>query len=108
MRTVKGAYFRLLEDKSRGDEVVEYRSGEKLEALIVDGESYGQFSVFVFVLKDRGAVRNYVDRSHPVVITLNGQNHGEMTSNLVVERGCKSWRYLCANLKINVVEVRMN
>jgi len=85
MRTVKGAYFRLLEDKSRGDEVVEYRSGEKSEMLIVDGESYGQFSVFVFVLKDRGTVRNYVDRSHPVVITLNGQNHGEMTSNILAD-----------------------
>jgi hypothetical protein len=85
MRTVKGAYFRLLEDKSRGDEVVEYRSGEKSETLIVDGESYGHFSVFVFVLKDRGTVRNYVDRSHPVVITLNGQNHGEMTSNIVAD-----------------------
>jgi hypothetical protein len=53
--------------------------------LIVDSESYGQFSVFVFVLKDRGTVRNYVDRSHPVVITLNGQNHGEMTSNILAD-----------------------
>lgn len=83
MRTVKGAYFRLLED--RRDAVVEYRSGEKSETLIVDGESYGQFSVFVFVLTDRGTVRNYVEKSHPVVITLNGQNHGEMTSNVVAE-----------------------
>jgi len=85
MRTVKGAYFRLLEDKSRGDEVVEYRSGEKSEMLIVDGESYGHFSVFVFVLRDRGTVRNYVEKSHPVVITLNGQNHGEMTSNILAD-----------------------
>lgn len=85
MRTVKGAYFRLLEDKSRGDEVVEYRSGEKSETLIVDGETYGQFSVFVFVLRDRGTVRNYVERSHPAVITLNGQNHGEMTSKILAD-----------------------
>jgi hypothetical protein len=85
MRTVKGAYFRLLEDKSRGDEIVEYRSGEKSETLIVDGETYGQFSVFVFVLRDRGTVRNYVERSHPALITLNGQNHGELTSKILAD-----------------------
>lgn len=85
MRTVKGAYFRLLEDKSRDDEIVEYRSGEKSETLIVDGETYGQFSVFVFVLRDRGTVRNYVERSHPAVITLNGQNHGELTSKILAD-----------------------
>jgi hypothetical protein len=85
MRTVKGAYFRLLEDKNRGDEIVEYRSGEKSETLIVDGETYGQFSVFVFVLRDRGTVRNYVERSHPAVITLNGQNHGEMPSKILTD-----------------------
>ncbi len=85
VRTVKGAYFRLLEDKIRGDEIVEYRSGEKSESLILDGETYGQFSAFVFVLRDRNTVRNYVDRQHPVVITLNGQNHGEMTSKILVD-----------------------
>jgi len=86
IRTVKGAYFRLLEDKkNKGEEVVEYRSGEKSETLIVDGDGYGQFSVFVFVLRDRGTVRNYVEKSHPVVITLNGQNHGEMTSNILAD-----------------------
>lgn len=86
IRTVKGAYFRLLEDKkNKGEEVVEYRSGEKSETLIVDSESYGQFSVFVFVLRDRSTVRNYVEKSHPVVITLNGQNHGEMTSHILAD-----------------------
>jgi hypothetical protein len=86
IRTVKGAYFRLLEDKkSKGEEIVEYRSGEKSETLVVDGESYGQFSVFVFVLKDRGAVPNYVEKSHPIVITLNGQNHGEMTPHVLTD-----------------------
>lgn len=85
MRTVKGAYFRLLEERAAGKEVVEYRSGEKSETLIVEGLEYGYFSVFFFVLKDQKEVRSYVDQKHPVIITLNGQNHGEMTSNLLVE-----------------------
>jgi hypothetical protein len=83
-RTIKGAYFRLIE-KSQDKSNVEYRSGEKSEKLIVEGTSYGQFSVFTFVLKDRTTVRDYVDNRHPVVITLNGQNHGEMTSTMLVD-----------------------
>jgi hypothetical protein len=86
VRTIKGAYYRLLEDRGEGDEgVVEYRTGEKSETLRVEGVDYGSFSVYAFVLRDRGRVRNYVDNQHPVIITLNGQNHGEMTSNLLVE-----------------------
>lgn len=85
MRNVKGAYFRLLEDRSGSEAVVEYRSGEKSETLMVDGAEYGRFSVFVFVLKDRSQVRNYVDRSRPVIITLHGQNHGERTAKLVAD-----------------------
>ena len=83
-RNIKGAYFRLLE-KSNDKEVIEHISGEKSEKLIVGGEAYGKFSVFIFVLKDRSDVNNYVDTKHPVIITLNGQNHGEMTSTLLVD-----------------------
>lgn len=82
-RTVKGAYFRLLEERRGESRVVEYRTGEKSESLRVEGLDYGQFSVFVFVLNDRKLVRNYVDNQHPVIITLNGQNHGEMTGKLL-------------------------
>jgi hypothetical protein len=82
-RTVKGAYYRLLEERSGKNQVVEYRTGEKSETLQVEGVDYGRFSVFVFVLYDRKLVRNYVDNQHPVIITLNGQNHGEMTGKLL-------------------------
>lgn len=81
-RNIKGAYFRLL-DKSGDKSAVEYYSSEKSENLIVEGVSYGQFSVFTFVLRDRADVTNYVDTKHPVIITLNGQNHGEMTSSIM-------------------------
>jgi hypothetical protein len=83
-RNIKGAYFRLLE-KSDDKPNIEYRSGEKSENLIVEGVSYGQFSIFVFVLKERKGVSNYVDNKHPVIMTLNGQNHGEMTPHILVE-----------------------
>jgi hypothetical protein len=76
-RTVKGAFYRIL-DQSADPDVVEYRSGEKSERLTVEGQSYGEFSVYVFVFKETGAVNNYVDPRHPVLLTLNGQNHGEM------------------------------
>jgi hypothetical protein len=82
-RTVKGAYYRLVEEKSGKNQVVEYRTGEKSETLRVEGDDYGRFSIFVFVLNDRKLVRNYVDNQHPVIITLNGQNHGEMTGKLL-------------------------
>jgi hypothetical protein len=83
-RTIKGAYFRLLE-KSDDRAIIEYRSSEKSENLMVEGVAYGQFSVFTFVLKERSAVRDYVDNRHPVIMTLNGQNHGEMTSTMIVD-----------------------
>jgi hypothetical protein len=83
-RNIKGAYFRLLE-KSDDKPNVEYRSGEKSENLIVEGASYGQFSIFIFVLNERSNVTNYVDNKHPIIMTLNGQNHGEMTPNILVE-----------------------
>ena len=82
---MKGAYFRLLEERAGDREVVEYRSGEKSEALIVEGIEYGNFSIFVFVLKAQYEVRSYVEPEYPVIITLNGQNHGEMTPNVLVK-----------------------
>jgi len=85
VRTIKGAYYRLLEDRDGDASVVEYRSGEKSETLRVEGVDYAQFSVYVFVLRNRKHVRNYVDKDHPVIITLNGQNHGEMTPKLLVD-----------------------
>jgi hypothetical protein len=39
--------------------------------------------VYVFVFKDSGALANYVDPRHPVILTLNGQNHGEMTRTII-------------------------
>jgi hypothetical protein len=83
-RNIKGAFFRLLE-KSNDKEAIEYVSGEKSEKLLVNGDTYGKFSVFIFVLKDRADVNNYVDNKHPVIITLNGQNHGEMTSTMLID-----------------------
>ena len=83
-RTIKGAYFRLLE-QSKDEGTVEYHSGEKSEKLIVGGETYGKFSIFVFVMKEKSNVNSYVDNKHPVIITLNGQNHGEMTSTLLID-----------------------
>lgn len=100
-RTIKGAYFRLLE-KGSGPDITEYRSGEKSEQLIVEGNSYGQFSLFVFVLKNYSDVRNYVDRAHPIVITLNGQNHGELTPTMLTSANLPE---LAAS---TVIEIRLD
>jgi hypothetical protein len=81
-RTVKGAFYRIL-DQSADTKVVEYRSGEKSERLTVEDQNYGEFSVHVFVFKDSGALANYIDQRHPVLLTLNGQNHGEMTRTVI-------------------------
>lgn len=100
-RTIKGAYFRLLEEKSGDKAVVEYRTGEKSEKLMVDGEFYGQFSLFAFVLKNRKEVRNYIEAAHPVIMTLHGQNHGETTSTLLNDAG------LSELASSTIVEVRL-
>lgn len=81
-RTIKGAFYRIL-DQSADANVVEYRSGEKSERLTVEDQNYGEFSVHVFVFKDSGALANYIDQRHPVLLTLNGQNHGEMTRTVI-------------------------
>ena len=39
--------------------------------------------MYVFAFKDSGALANYVDSRHPVILTLNGQNHGEMTRTII-------------------------
>jgi hypothetical protein len=82
-RTVKGAFYRISELPK--EDVV--RLGEKAENLIVEGQSYGSFSLHVFVFTETGAVRNYVDANHPVLLTLNGQNHGELTRTLISNAG---------------------
>jgi hypothetical protein len=83
-RTVKAAFYRIA-DQAADPDVVEYKSGEKSERLTVEGENYGEFSVYVFVFKDSGALANYVDSRHPVILTLNGQNHGEMTRTIIAK-----------------------
>jgi hypothetical protein len=81
-RTVKAAFYRIA-DQATDLDVVEYKSGEKAERLTVEGENYGDFSVYVFVFKASGALANYVEARHPVILTLNGQNHGEMTRTII-------------------------
>lgn len=83
-RTIKGAFYRLAE-KSNDHDVIEHRMSEKSEALVLEGQRYGEFSLFMYVLRNRTSVRDYVDPEHPVLLTLNGQNHGEMTRNLIVK-----------------------
>jgi hypothetical protein len=82
-RRLKGAFFRLLDEKDD----VEYRSGEKSASLIIGGTSFGEFHAFFFVLKQGARVRNYVHPLHPIIGTLNGQNHGEMTKTIVASAG---------------------
>lgn len=98
-RTVKAPFYRLLDrwnrqqaaqqgheqDNSDDDGGVEYYSAEKSESLIVDGVSYGKFSVYAFVLGKKSAVQSYVQPNHPVILTLSGQNHGEMTCNVLLD-----------------------
>src|SRR6266496_5943122 len=100
-RSVKGAFYRIF-DQSTDPDIIEYRSGEKSERLTVEGQNYGEFSVYVFVFKDAGSLANYLDPRHPVLLTLNGQNHGEMTRTVITN----------ANLpelaSSTVVEVRLD
>lgn len=81
-RSITSPFHRLLKEKSKGET---YFAPEKREQLIVDGIPYGTFSVVAFVVPDAKSVRNYVDSSHPIVLTLNGQNHGEMTDTWLVK-----------------------
>jgi hypothetical protein len=81
-RTITSPYSRL-RAASKSDDV-QYCASEKREALVVKGVEYGRFSFVAFVTSSSKEVRNYVDPQHPVVLTLNGQNHGEMTRTLLV------------------------
>ena len=80
-RTVKGAFYRLFGTPDEREKIA-YRSGEMCQRLSVDGADYGEFSVYVCVFHETKSVSNYVEREHPIVLTLNGQNHGEMTRSL--------------------------
>ncbi len=82
-RTIKGAFYRINEAST--EDVT--KLGEKAEALIVEGQNYGTFNVHIFVFSEPGSVRNYVDANHPVLLTLNGQNHGELTRTLISNAG---------------------
>ncbi|MBI3401077.1 MAG: hypothetical protein HY048_06625 [Acidobacteria bacterium] len=81
-RLLKGAFFRLIESES-----VEYSSGERSQSIFLGNTKFGEFHVFVFVLKEGSNVRDYVDPNHPIIGTLNGQNHGEMTRTLISKVG---------------------
>jgi len=83
-RMIKGSFFRLMELKNDPDKI-ELPPTEMSDTLIVNSVRYGNFSVFPFVLRDRSNVSDYVDQHHPVILTLNGQNHGELTANLMAQ-----------------------
>lgn len=88
-REIVGAYYRLVRQlqKPANDRAVEYRRPVTQEQLVVEGVAYGHFQMTAFVLRDKESVRDYVDRHHPVILTLHGQNHGEMTSTLMKDAG---------------------
>ncbi|MGI8982386.1 MAG: hypothetical protein ACR2FY_24405 [Pirellulaceae bacterium] len=88
-REIVGAHYRLVnqQQKPPNDRAVEYGLPVTREQLVVDGIAYGQFQLSAFVLYDKENVRDYVDRHHPVVLTLHGQNHGELTSTLMKDAG---------------------
>lgn len=101
-RTVKGAFFRLIDDRVGSKNAVEYRTGEKSEELIVAGERCGYFSIFAFVLSPNAEVRNYVEQDRPVILTLHGQNHGEIRRTLLFETGLTE---LASSM---IVEIRLD
>lgn len=101
-RTVKGAFFRLMDERASGKSAVEYRTGEKSERLIINNEEYGEFNVFAFVLSPDAEVRNYLHKDRPVILTLHGQNHGEITQTLLINAG---YTELASSM---IVEVRLD
>jgi hypothetical protein len=78
-RTITGAHFRLVGDLTK----LMHQTSPKTETLVVEHEEYGVFSVQVLVLRERSSVRDYVDLGHPVILTLDGINHGEMTRRII-------------------------
>lgn len=100
-RTIEGAFFRLLKlHKQKKD--IDYFSGQISEALIVEGQDYGSFDIYMFVLADRNQVANYVDPKHPIILTLNGQNHGELTRTLFGDANLAELASSC------IIEVRLD
>ena len=97
-RTLTGAFFRMAADPER----LELKPAEKSEKLILEGNSFGSFAVYVFVLKDKSKVRDYVDPRHPVILSLNGQNHGEMTPTVMTQANLPE---LSAS---SIIEVRLD
>lgn len=103
-RDLVGAYYRLVAQthKAPKDSAVEVRLPVTREQLVVEGTAYGQFQVNAFVLRDKSNVRDYVDQYHPVILTLHGQNHGEMTQTLMKDAG---YPELAAS---TIVEIRLD
>lgn len=101
-RTVKGAFFRLMDERASSKSAVECRTGEKSERLIINNEEFGQFNVFAFVLSQDAEVRNYVHQDRPVILTLHGQNHGEIRRTLLIDAG---YTELATSM---IVEIRLD
>jgi hypothetical protein len=103
-REIVGAYYRLVGQLKKPERpgAVEYRLPATREPLVVEGVAYGDFQMNAFVLGDKDNVRDYVDRYHPVVLTLHGQNHGEMTPTLMKDAG---YPELAAS---TIVEIRLD
>lgn len=100
-RTLKGSFFRLT-DKSNDKNTMDLVLPEKTGVLEINNVQYGTFSLFVFVLNDKSYVRNYVDPSHPVIFTLNGQNHGELTDTIITKAN------LSEISSTTVIEIRLD
>lgn len=100
-RTIDGAFFRLVK-QSKPDKEVEYYSGQMSESLIVEGQNFGSFYVFIFALSDKSKVANYVDPQHPIILTLNGQNHGELTRTIFGDTNIAELASSC------IIEVRLD
>jgi hypothetical protein len=99
-RTITSPFHRLVDAWEK--KKLEYFAPEKREQLLVDGSEYGHFSFVAFVMHERDDVKNYVYPKHPVILTLNGQNHGEMT-RVVLENA--NLPELSASM---IVEVRLD
>jgi hypothetical protein len=103
-RDLVGAYYRLVAQmhKAPRDGPVEFRIPVTREQLVVEGIAYGQIQINAFVLRDKSSLRDYVDPYHPVILTLHGQNHGEMTQTLMKDAG---YPELAAS---TIVEIRLD
>lgn len=106
-RPIEGAFYRLLKQykggkKDNSAKEIEYFSDEISESLVIDGHQYGDFSTYIFALKERSQVASYVDPQHPIILTFNGQNHGELTRTLFSDANLAELASSC------IVEVRLD